>query len=132
MCCSVYNQHLVSFLTSVRFLFSPVWLHGLKSPTSGTDNGFSGAPQKYEGGPRIGGFCPQSSDLFESARNSGNTGQKPPIRGPPSYQRSCKGSLCFDARSSLLTFALLFFHFVPECESRFGQGLLPPPGGGRR
>ena len=39
----------------------------------------------YEGGPRIGGFCPQSSDLFESAGNSENTGQKPPIRGPPSY-----------------------------------------------
>ncbi len=31
------------------------------------------------------GFCPQSSDLFESAGNSGNTGQKTPIRGPPSY-----------------------------------------------
>ncbi len=43
----------------------------------------------YEGGPRIGGFCPQSSDLFESAGNPGNAGQKPPIRGPPSYTTKC-------------------------------------------
>ncbi len=41
--------------------------------------------EQHEGGPRIGGFCPQSFVLFESAGNSGNTGQKPPIRGPPSY-----------------------------------------------
>ncbi len=40
----------------------------------------------YEGGPRIGGFCPVFLEFPALSKRSLLFGQKPPIRGPPSYE----------------------------------------------
>ncbi len=41
--------------------------------------------RKYEGGPRIGGFCPVFLEFPALSKRSLLCGQKPPIHGPPSY-----------------------------------------------
>ncbi len=45
-------------------------------------------PPTYEGGPRIGGFCPVSPEFPALSKRSLLCGQKPPIRGPPSYKQA--------------------------------------------
>ena len=80
----------------------------------------------YEGGPRIGGFCPVFLEFPALSKRSLLCGQKPPIRGPPSYVSTRSSSGIRIPSSSTANKFFFLWYFAPCEQFCFESSVVSP------